>query len=174
MSYSYYTPTRSLETLLDDVPSCSDSTVYRAAETAAAVDSLLHSASTKFMDSRSDSNVQTFSALPGNRAARTGTVIGDVQLILPLHTFKHRNGRPGFVQSFIVVDKHAQQLNSDVWRYKIVAWNEQAKNLNIEMNRTYRFNHFKMKPVKGNCDYPGQDEHELHLTSISTVTEVMA
>ena len=174
MSYSYYTPTRNLDALLDDVASCSDSTVYRAADTTAAVDSLLHSASTKFIESHSDPGVQSFSALPGNRAARTGTIIGVVQLLLPLHTFKHRNGRAGFVQSFIVVDKHAQRLNSDVWRYKIVAWNEQAKNLNVELNRTYRFNHFKMKPVKGNCDYPGQDEHELHLTSISTITEVTA
>ena len=111
MSYSYYTPTQSLETLLDDVPSCSDSNVYRASDTAAAVDSLLHSASTKFIDSRSNPSVQTFSALPGNRAARTGTIIGEVELILPLHTLKHRNGRPGFVQSFIVVDSYAQRLN---------------------------------------------------------------
>ena len=99
MSYSYYAsaaPTRSLETLLEDVDPCSDSNVYRTADTtAAAVDSLIHSASTKFLDSHSDPGVQSVSALHGNRAARTGTIIGVVQLILPLHTFKHRNGRPG-------------------------------------------------------------------------------
>ena len=139
MSYSYYAsaaPTRSLETLLEDVDPCSDSNVYRTADTTA-VDSLIHSASTKFLDSHSDPGVQSFSALHGNRATRTGTIIGVVQLILPLHTFKHRNGRSGFVQSLIVVDTHAQRLNSDVWRYKIVVWNEQAKNLNVELNCMY-------------------------------------
>ena len=73
------------------------------------------------------------------------------------------------VQSFIVVDPLAKRLNSDVWRYKIVAWDDQAKNLNIETSRTYRFEHFKMKPTKWNSDYPGQDKLEVHLTSISTI-----
>ena len=175
MSYSYYAsaaPTRSLETLLEDVDPCSDSNVYRTADTTAAND-VHQSASAKFLDSFSDSAVQSFPALHVNRAARTGTIIGVVQLILPPHTFKQRNGRPGFVQSIIVVDFHAQRLNADVWRYKIVLWNEQAKNLSVELNCTYRFNHFKLKPVKGNCEYPGQDEYEVHLTSISTITEVL-
>ena len=174
MSYSYYTTPRSLDTLLDDADLCSDSNNYRTAETAAAVDNLLHSVSSKFAESQTDPGVQTFSALHGNRAAKTGTATGVVQLLLPIRTFKHRTGRTGFVRSFIVVDEHAQQLNADVWRYKFVAWNEQAKTLNVELNHTYRFSHFKMKPVKGNCDYPGQDEHELHLTPISTIDEVTA
>ena len=71
------------------------------------------------------------------------------------------------VQSIIVIDPLAKRLNSDVWRYKIVVWGEQAKNLNVEVGRTYRFEHFKMKPVKGNCDYPGQDKFAIHLTPIS-------
>ena len=91
---------------------------------------------------------------------------------MPLHSFVQRNGLPGTVQSFIVVDALAKRLNSDVWRYKIVAWDEQAKNLNIETNRVYRFEHFKMKPAKGNCNYPGQDKYEIHLTPISTIVDV--
>ena len=175
MNYSYYAEdaqSQSLEALLENVGSCSNSKAYRPADTA--VGSGAHqSASAKFLDSLSDSAIQSFPPLHVNRAARTGTIIGVVQLILPPHTFKQRNGRPGFVQSIIVVDFHAQRLNADVWRYKIVFWNEQAKNLSVELNRTYRFNHFKLKSVKGNCEYPGQDEYEVHLTSISTITEVL-
>ena len=54
-------------------------------------------------------------------------ITGVVRLILPRHMLTQRNGRPGFVQTFIVVDSFAQRLNSDVWRFKIVVWNEQAK-----------------------------------------------
>ena len=158
MSYSYYAsdaPARSLESVLEDDAPCSGSNVYQIADTTAG-GGLLREASKKFMNLQSNPEFQTFSALHGNRAARTGTITGVVRLILPQHTFTQRNGRPGFVQSFIVVDSYAQRLNSDVWRFKIVVWNEQAKNLNIELNRVYRFDHFKMKPVKGNCEYPGQ------------------
>ena len=65
-----------------------------------------------------------------------------------------------------------KRLNSDVWRYKIVAWNEQAKNLNVETNRVYRFDHVKMNPMKGYSKYPGQGDYEVHLTQTSTITEV--
>ena len=90
------------------------------------------------------------------------------------HTFVRRNGMPSAVQSIIVVDTLAKSLNSDVWRYKIVAWDEQVKTLCVETNRVYRFEHFKMKLAKGNCDYPGQDAYDIHLTPISTIVEVTA
>ena len=51
---------------------------------------------------------------------------------------------------------------------------EQAKNLIVETNHVYRFEHFKVKPAKGNCSYPGQDNYEIHLTPISTIVEVTA
>ena len=46
------------------------------------------------------------------------------------------------------------------------------KNLNIEMNHVYHFKHLKMKPAKGNSNYPGQDRYEIHLTPISTIVDV--
>ena len=107
-----------------------------------------------------------------NSARQNGVITGAVRLILPPHSFTRRNWATGTVQSFIVVDTLAKRLNSDVWRYKIVAWDEQAKNLNIETNRVYRFDHFKMKPMKGNSSYHGQDGYEMHLTALSTITEV--
>ena len=129
MSYSYYAtaaPARSLEAILKDDAACSDSSVYRTADTSA-VDNLLHAASKKFIDSHSTADAQTFLALHGNRAVQTGMITGIVRLILPRHTFTQRNGRPGFVQTFIIVNLLAERLNSDVWRFKIVVWNEQAK-----------------------------------------------
>ena len=107
-----------------------------------------------------------------NSARQNGVITGAVRLILPPHSFTRRNGATSTVQSFIVVDTLAKRLNSDVWRYKIVAWDEQAKNLNIETNRVYRFEHFKMKPAKGNSSYPDQDSYEVHLTPISTIVDV--
>ena len=100
-------------------------------------------------------------------------ITGVVRLILSPHSFVRRNGATGMVQSFIVVDSLAKRQNSDVWRYKIVAWDDQAKNLTVETGRTYRFEHFKMKPTKWNSGYPGQDNIEVHLTSISTIKLLM-
>ena len=128
---------------------------------------MIHKASKSFT-----APTNTFSVLHSNPAAQTGVITGAVRLILPCCTFTQRNGRPGFVQTFIIVDTLAQRLNSEVWRYKIVAWNEQAKNLNIELNHVYRFAHFKMKSVKGNSYYPGQVDLAVHLTAFSTITEV--
>ena len=169
MSYSYYGNDellRSLETNVDDddaVHSCEGRTnIYTTAGY-----QLIHEASKCFTAPNN-----TFSVLHSNPAAKTGVVTGAVRLILPCRTFTQRNGRPGFVQTFIVVDSLAQRLNSAVWRYKIIVWNEQAKNLNIEMNRVYRFDHFKMKSVKGNSSYPGQDDYKVHLTALSTITKV--
>ena len=174
MSYSYFASdemARRLESNTEDDDPCSGSNVYQNAVTTTG-EHILHEASKSYMKSQSNPDIRTFSALHANPAVQTGTITGAVRLILPRHTFTQRNGRPGFVQTFIVVDSFAQRLNSDVWRFKIVVWNEQAKNLNIELNRVYQFDHFKMKPVKGNCEYPGQDDYEVHLTSISTITEV--
>ena len=114
----------------------------------------------------------TFSPLHSNPTTETGVLTGVVSLILPPNTYTRRDGTSGFVQIFIVVDTMGRRLNSDVWRYKIVAWDEQAKNLNIETNRVYRFEHFKIKPKRGNGRYLGQDDNEVHLTSRSTITEV--
>ena len=94
MSYSYYAadaPTQSLEALLEDVGSCSNSKVYRAADTTAG-NAVHRSASAKFLDSLSDPAVQSFPALHVNRAARTGTIIGIVQLILPLTRSNNATG----------------------------------------------------------------------------------
>ena len=169
MSYSYFVGdelARHLESNTEDDDPCSTSNVYQNVAPIPG-DRTLHEASQSFTALNN-----TFSALHGNPAMQTGVITGVVHLILPPHSFTQWNGTPGFVQSFIVVDTFAQRLNSGVWRYKIVVWNEQANNLNIEMNRVYRFDHFKMKPVKGNSSYPGQDNYEVHLSSISTITEV--
>ena len=110
-----------------------------------------------FTGSQSNPGVRTFSVLHSNPAAQTGMITGAARLILPCHTFTQWNGRPGFVQTFIVVNTLAQRLSSAVCRFKIVAWNKQAKKLNFELNHVYRNDHFKMKSVKGNSGYPGQD-----------------
>ena len=121
-----------------------------------------------------DASQSIFSGSPlhANPAKKNGVITGTVRLILPSHSFTRINGTTGTVQTFIVVDTFAKRMNSDVWRYKIVAWNEQAKNLSVERGRTYRFEHFKMKPAKGNFSYPGQDNYEVHLSSISTIVDV--
>ena len=85
---------------------------------------MLHEESKSF---QSNPDVRNFSALDSNPAAQTHMVTCIVRLILPCRTLAQRNGWPGFVQTFIVVDTFAQRLNSDVWCYKIVARNEQAK-----------------------------------------------
>ena len=172
MSYSHFAsdaPARRLESIIKDDDPCSGSNVYQNIDTTTGD---FMKASKSYMKSQSSPVFQTFSALQGNPAVQTGTITGVVQLILPCHMFTQWNGRPGFVQTFIVVNTLAQTLYSDVWCYNIVAWNDQAKNLNIEMNRVYRFAHFKMKSVKENSDHPGQGDYAVHLTALSTITEV--
>ena len=110
----------------------------------------------------------TFSALHSNPTAETGVLTGLVSLILPPKSYTRRDGTSGCVQTFIVEDILGRRLNSDVWRYKIIAWGEQAINLNVETNRVYRFEHFKMKPKSGLGRYPGQDDYDVHLTTRST------
>ena len=132
-------------------------------------DQIICDASQSFFD-----NNNNFSRLRVNSARQNRVLTKVVRLIMTPHTFVRRNGMPGAVQSIIVVDTLAKTLNSDVWHYKIVAWDEQVKNLSVEMNRVYRFEHFKVKPAKGNCSYPGQDNYEIHLTPISTIVEVTA
>ena len=94
----------------------------------------------------------TFSTLHSNPTAETGVLTGLVSLILPPKSYTRRDGTSGCVQTFIVEDILGRRLNSDVWRYKIIAWGEQAINLNVETNRVYRFEHFKMKPKSGWAD----------------------
>ena len=105
---------------------------------AAARDCVLRKVSKTFIRSQSKQNIRTFSAGSINWHDNWCYTV-----MVLWHTFTQRNGKPGFVQMFIVVDTLSQKLNSDVWRYKIVAWNEQAKNLNIEFNHVFRFAHFK-------------------------------
>ena len=173
-SYSYFASdemTWRLESNTKDNDPHSGSNVYQNAVTTAG-DCILHEASKSDKESQSNPDVRAFSAPHANPALQTGTITGVVRLIFPRHMFTQRNRRPGFVQMFIVVDSFAQRLNSGVWRFKVVVWNEQAKNLNIELNRVYGFDHLKMKPVKGNCEYPVQDDFEVHLTPISTIIKV--
>ena len=89
---------RSLETNIDDddaARSCERRTnVYVTAG-----DDVIHEAS-KCLTAPTN----TFSALHSNPAVQTGVITGVVRLILPCCTFTQQNGRPGFVQTFIVVD----------------------------------------------------------------------
>ena len=172
MSYSYYSTNvtlQSLENILDEEKmDAHTSNVYQN-NAPVPGDQIICDATQSFFD-----NNNNFSRLHVNSARQNGVLTGVVRLIMTPHTFVRWNGMPGAVQSIIVVDTLAKSLNSDVWRYKIVAWDEQVKNLSVETNRVYRFEHFKMKLAKGNCDYPGQDAYDIHLTPISTIVEVTA
>ena len=189
MSYSYFAnelPNQSLESILEDEKSCPSSIVYQNSVSSSgegglhdpnhvyqnkipiAGDTIIHDASQSFFAQN-----DKFSSLHSNSAKQNGVITGVVRLILEPHSFVRRNGTAGMVQSFIVVDPLAKRLNSEVWRYKIVVWGDQAKNLNVEVGRTYRFEHFKMKSTKWNCGYPGQDKFEVHLTPISTIKMLM-
>ena len=106
MSYLYFASNelaRSLESNIEDDDAHSGSNVYQTAVTTAG-ERMLREASKSFMVSQSNPDVRTFSALHSNPVAQTGTITGAVWLILPYHIFAQRNGRPGFVQTFIVVD----------------------------------------------------------------------
>ena len=170
MSFSYYStnvPAQSLENMLDEGKmDTRTANVYQNGPPVPG-DQILSDATRSIFD-----NIDNFSKLRVNSARQNGVLTGVVRLIMPPHTFVRQNGDTGTVQSIIVVDTLAKSLNSEVWRYKVVVWNEQAKNLTIETNRVYRFEHFKMKLAKGNCNYPGQDAYEIHLTPISTIVEV--
>ena len=172
MSYLYYStnvPAQSLENILDEGKmDTHTANVYQNAPPVTG-DWILCDATRSIFD-----NISNFSKLRVNSARQNGVLTGVVRLIMRPHTFVRQNGDTGTVQSIIVVDTLAKSLNSEVWRYKVVVWNEQAKNLTIETNRVYRFEHFKMKLAKGNCNYPGQDTYEIHLTPISTIVEVTA
>ena len=172
MSFSYYStnvPAQDLENLLDDEKTDMRTANVYQNEPPVTGDQILIDATQSIFD-----NIDNFSKMRINSARQNGVLIGVVRLIMPPHTFVRQNGDTGTVQSIIVVDTLAKSLNSEVWRYKIVIWDEQAKNLTIETNRVYRFEHFKMKLAKGNCNYPGQDTYEIHLTPISTIVEVTA
>ena len=201
MNYSYFggeLPNQTLESLLEDVNPCppvyqnsdtelrKSSRVYQnkspsSGERCQYVPKCIHqkrasiAGNTISDDEMSSFSTQTnkFSALHANPAKKNGVITAVVKLILEPHAFTTRNGDDGVVQSIIVIDPLAKRLNSEVWRYKIVVWNEQVKNLNVEVGRTYRFEHFKMKPSKWNCGYPGQDKFEVHLTPISTIKMLM-
>ena len=172
MSYSYYStnvPAQSLENILDEGKmDAHTSNVYQN-NAPVPGDRILCDATRSIFGT-----ISNYSKLRVNSARQNGVLTGVVRLIMPPHTFVRKNGDTGTVQSIIVVDTLAKSLNSEVWRYKIVIWDEQAKNLTIETNRVYRFEHFKMKLAKGNCNYPGQDTYEIHLTPISTIVEVTA
>ena len=183
MNYPYFDEelARHLESKPEDMDSCSTSTVFQNSSPTSG-ERVLRDATHVYQNTVPSSGdrilrkaTQSFygsSTLHSNPAMRNGIITGSVGLILPLHSFARKNGTTGTVQSFIVVDTLAKRLNSDVWRYKIVAWDEQAKNLSVEQGRTYRFEHFKMKPRKGNISYPGQDNYEVQLTPISTIVDV--
>ena len=112
------------------------------------------------------------STLHSNPAKQIDVITGVVRVILSSNSFVRKNGTTGTVQSFIVVDTLAKRMKSDVWRYKFVAWDEQAKNLSVEQGRTYRFEHMIRQLRKGKFSYPGQDDYEVHLTPKSTIVDV--
>jgi hypothetical protein len=112
------------------------------------------------------------STLHSNPAKQIDVITGVVRVILSSYSFVRKNGTTGTVQSFVVVDTLAKNLKSDVWRYKFVAWDEQAKNLPVEQGRTYRFEHMIRQLRTGNFSYPGQDDYEAHLTPKSTIVDV--
>jgi hypothetical protein len=88
---------------------------------------------------------------------KNAVITGVVRLILSSYSFVRKDGTPGAVQSVLVVDTLAKRLKSDVYRYKFVVWDEQAKYVPVEKGRTYRFEHFKRQQWSGSLDV-------LHLT----------
>ena len=99
---------------------------------------------------------------------------GVVSILLPSRSFLYPNGDTGFVQSFIVLDELAKSLGSSIWCYKITAWNTQADNLNMIINRTYHFSKHKLKPLVSKTAYPGQGVFDIHLTPYSTIVVLAA
>ena len=167
---------RRLESNIEDaISSVRPQNVYQNVATLSGERATTHVYQNKALISGNRDTTQSFfspSVLHSNPAKRNGVITGTVRLIFPSHSFTRKNGTTGTIRTFVVADTLAKRMNSDVWRYKIVAWDEQAKNLSVEQGRTYRFEHFKMKPAKGNNSYPGQDNYEVHLSSISTIVDV--
>ena len=94
-------------------------------------------------------------------------------LFFPSHSFTYPNYSTGLVQSFIVLDELAKRLGAATWCNKIMMWNEQADNLNFEINRTYRFSQCKLKPTTAKTSYPGQGEFDANLSSFSIIIELV-
>ena len=62
---------------------------------------------------------------------KTGVVDGVVTNLFPSWSFGYLSGAIGLVQNFIRVDEVAQKFGDAVWHYKITAWNDQVKTLNL-------------------------------------------
>ena len=122
----------------------------------------------------SDDLVQTNLGIYFPQAVRNGSLNGVVSVILPSRLFLYPNGDAGLLQNFVVLDELAKKLGSSIWRYNITAWNEQAENLNVMTNRTYRFYKYKLKLSVSKTAYPGKSVFDIHLTPYSSIVELAA
>ena len=143
MNYPYYDElARHLESKPEDMSSCSTSNVYQNTGHTSGERDATHvyqnvvPLSGEHILHNATKNIFSGVPLHANPAMQNGVITGVVRLILPSHSFTRKNGTNGAVQAFIVVDTLAKRMNSAVWRYKIVAWDEQAKNLSVEQGRT--------------------------------------
>ena len=102
-------------------------------------------------------NFQTDSDVYFPQAIQNGLLDGVMSILLPLCSFTYPNGDAGLVEIFIVLDELAKRLGSPIWHNKLTSWNEQAENLNVSANRTYRFSKYKLKLSVSKTAYPGQD-----------------
>ena len=101
---------------------------------------------------------------------KTDVMDGVVSNLFPPNSFMFVEGSSGLVQSLIIVDKLVQKLGDTLWRYKINAWNEQNKKLNVEYSRTYHFAQCKLKSCMTSIkSYPGQSEFDVNLSPFSSV-----
>ena len=81
---------------------------------------------------------------------KTDVVDGVVNNIFPLHLIMEApvDGSSSWVEGFIIVNELVQTFGHTLGRYKINAWKEQAKKLNVEERRYYRFTQWKIKRYK--------------------------
>ena len=101
------------------------------------------------------------------------TMSGKNSHIFSAKQFTFKDGRPGVVQSFIIVDETAHELGHEVWTFKITAWNNNVSKLNIIQNKTYTVSKCKIKPSTNKTKYSWKPEYELHMTEASKISEIL-
>ena len=109
--------------------------------------------------------MSTAELLNNKKSLQSRTVDRAVSVIFPSHSFTYPDDSIGLVQSFIMLDKLAKRPGASTWCYKIMVWYEQADNLNVEINRTYRFTQCKLKLTMVKTSFVAQVEFDVHLSS---------
>ena len=72
------------------------------------------------------------------------TVEGFVAEIIPLCSLRHHRRCTEITRRFLVTKTSTKSLDSPMWCFKFSVWGEWAENLNVEVNKVYRFTNYEL------------------------------